>query len=269
MNKSIVFFDIDGTIWDYKQKIPDSTAEGIRKLRKNGHFAFLCTGRTKSTIRAKELLDVGFDGIIAGCGTYIEYDRHILFNRHLAWEEIDKLIPAMKSKGIGAFLEGDEKLYIDWDYYTGSPYAESFRAELGKDCLPIEKADQNATINKMSIEYLDLPDHEVVSVFGNSYDVIIHDFKNPDGSPLNVAEILPKGFSKATGIKWVCEKLSVPETETFAFGDSANDIEMLKFVEHGIAMGNASNITKESADYVTTSMNENGIWNGLKHFKLI
>ena len=76
MNKSIVFFDIDGTIWDYKQKIPDSTIKGIRTLRKNGHYAFLCTGRTKSTIRTKELMDIGWDGIVAGCGTYIEYKNH-------------------------------------------------------------------------------------------------------------------------------------------------------------------------------------------------
>lgn len=269
MNQSIVFFDIDGTIWDYKQHIPSSTVSGIRKLRENGHFAFLCTGRTKSTIRTKELLEIGWDGIIAGCGTYIEFKEEILFNRHLSWESVKKLVPAMKAKGIGAFLEGDEKLYIDWDYYTGSSYAEGFRAEMGADCLSIMDADHLSKINKISVEYLDLSHDEVISVFGNEYDVIIHDFKNPDGSPLNVAEILPKNYSKATGIHWICDYLGIEKQNTYAFGDSANDIEMLKYVTHGIAMGNASDITKQSADYVTTSMYEDGIWNGLKHMKLI
>lgn len=269
MKKSIVFFDVDGTIWDYKQKIPDSTTEAVRRLREYGHYAFLCTGRTKATIRTKELLEIGWDGIVAGCGTYIEFMQEVLLNRHLSWESIQSLMPVMKEKGIGAFLEGDKKLYIDWDYYTGSDYAEGFRRELEEDCLPIEEADAASTINKISVEYLDLPHDEVVRVFGSEYDVIIHDFKNPDGSPLNVAEVVPKNFSKATGMKWICDYLEIDRENTYAFGDSANDIEMLRYAGYGVAMGNASEVTKQSADYVTTDMYEDGIWNGLKHVGLI
>ena len=269
MKKSIVFFDIDGTIWDYKQKIPDSTTEAVRMLREQGHYAFLCTGRTKATIRTRELLEIGWDGIVAGCGTYIEFQGEVLLNLHLSWESVKSLLPAMKAKGIGAFLEGDKKLYIDWDYYTGSDYAEGFQRELKEDCLAIEEADESSTINKISVEYLELPHEEVVSVFGEEYEVIIHDFKNPDGSPLNVAEILPKDFSKATGMKWVCDYLGIDRKDTYAFGDSANDIEMLKYAGFGVAMGNASEVTKQSADYVTTDMYEDGIWNGLKYAGLI
>ena len=267
--QKIVFFDIDGTLWDYRGHIPQSTKDGIAMLRKNGHLAFLCTGRTKSTIRADELLNIGFDGIIAGCGTYIEYNYNVLVNKLLSWEDTEKLVPAMKSKGIGAFLEGCDKLYIDWDYYTGSDYAEGFRRELGTDCLDIELADADSRINKISVEYIDLSDDEVRGTFGEDYDVIIHDFTNPDGSPLNVAEIVPKGISKAWGIKWICRHLGISIENTYAFGDSANDIDMLKYVKHGIAMGNASEITKNAADYITTDMYNDGILNGLKHYELI
>ncbi|MBR1743362.1 MAG: HAD family phosphatase, partial [Lachnospiraceae bacterium] len=218
MKKSIVFFDVDGTLWDYKKKIPDSTIAAVRDLRERGHYAFLCTGRTKSTLHAKELLDIGWDGMIAGCGTYIEFEGEILFNRHLLWDEVRRLVPEMKEKGIGAFLEGDEKLYIDWDYYTGSEYAEGFREELQADCLPIEDADDEATINKISIGYMDIPHDEIKRFFGESYDVIIHDFKNPDGTPLNVAEILPRNYSKATGMKWICDYLGIERENTYAFG---------------------------------------------------
>lgn len=269
MDKSIVFFDIDGTIWDYKGHIPKSTTKGIQLLRENGHLAFLCTGRTKSTIRAKELLDIGFNGVIAGCGTYIEYNGNILSNWILPWSHIEKLIPAMKQKGIGAFLEGYEKLYIDWDYYTNSDYAESFRKELGEDCLGIEQADKDSLINKISIEYMNLDINEVISTFGDAYHVIIHDFTNPDGTPLNVAEIIPMGYSKASGIRWICNYLGISHNNTYAFGDSANDIDMLQYVKCGIAMGNASEITKQAANYVTTDMYEDGIWNGLKYCGLI
>lgn len=270
MNKSIVFFDIDGTIWDYKNEIPASTVKGIQALHQNGHYAFLCTGRTKATIRARELLDIGFDGIIAGCGTYIEYHGEVLLNLLLPWSQIQDLVPAMKQKGIGAFLEGCDKLYIDWDYYEGSDYAESFRKELKEDCLPIEAVTKSSRINKISIEYLsNLPEQEVLDVFGKEYHVIIHDFTNPDGTPLNVAEIIPMGYSKATGIKWICNHLNIALENTYAFGDSANDIQMLEYVHCGVAMGNASETTKRIADYVTTDMYDDGIWNGLKHLGLI
>ena len=61
-----VFFDIDGTIWDAHMWIPESTKRAIRALRENGHLTFICSGRTRAFIQAEELLDLGFDGIIAG-----------------------------------------------------------------------------------------------------------------------------------------------------------------------------------------------------------
>ena len=57
--------------------------------------------------------------------------------------------------------------------------------------------------------------------------------------------------------------------EAMAFGDSDNDLEMLKFVGIGVAMGNAVEAVKEAADYVTSHIDEDGIWNACKHFELI
>ena len=67
------FFDIDGTLWDSCNEIPESTVEAIRKLRENGNLAFLCSGRTRAYIQNPSLLEIGFDGIVSGCGTMIEY----------------------------------------------------------------------------------------------------------------------------------------------------------------------------------------------------
>jgi len=64
--KQAVFFDIDGTMWDHTNFIPQSTIEGIHKLRKNGVHAFLCTGRSRAYVKNPELLNIGFDGIISG-----------------------------------------------------------------------------------------------------------------------------------------------------------------------------------------------------------
>ena len=54
--KKAAFFDIDGTILDHKNNIPQSTIDGIHKLQKNGNYAFLCTGRTRAYVRNPALL---------------------------------------------------------------------------------------------------------------------------------------------------------------------------------------------------------------------
>ena len=49
--KKAVFFDIDGTLWDFKMNIPESTKKALKELRKNGYYAFLCSGRSRSNIK--------------------------------------------------------------------------------------------------------------------------------------------------------------------------------------------------------------------------
>ena len=57
--------------------------------------------------------------------------------------------------------------------------------------------------------------------------------------------------------------------ECVAFGHQYNDVEMLEFVAHGIAMGNGTDVAKNAAEFVTTDIHKDGIWNGLKHYGLI
>ena len=92
-----VFFDIDGTIWDAHMWIPESTKRAIRALRENGHLTFICSGRTRAFIQAEELLDLGFDGIIAGCGTYIEEHGKELFYKKIEEQEAERVLAIFRS----------------------------------------------------------------------------------------------------------------------------------------------------------------------------
>ena len=84
-----------------------------------------------------------------------------------------------------------------------------------------------------------------------------------------VVEIVPKGCHKGKGILEICEYLGVDIEDTYAFGDSANDIGMLDTAGTAVVMGNGSDMAKEHADYVTTDLLDDGIWNACKHLKLI
>ena len=79
-------------------------------------------------------------------------------------------------------------------------------------------------------------------------------------------EVTRKGVSKASGLKWLGEYLGIKTEEMIAFGDSGNDLEMLKTAGIGIAMGNAELEVKEAADYVTLKNTENGIVHALQRF---
>lgn len=78
-----IFFDIDGTLWDEKMQIPESTIPTIKQLQKNGHKTFLCSGRSRSNINDKRLLGIGFDGIVAACGNHVEMDGKVLYENIL------------------------------------------------------------------------------------------------------------------------------------------------------------------------------------------
>jgi hydroxymethylpyrimidine pyrophosphatase-like HAD family hydrolase len=74
---------------------------------------------------------------------------------------------------------------------------------------------------------------------------------------------------KAKGIGQVLAHYGLTPEEAIAFGDSDNDLDMLQAVQIAVAMGNACDEAKQCADYITTDVDDDGIWNALKHFELI
>ena len=71
----ICFFDIDNTLWDFHMNIPESTKEAVRRLHENGHYVFLNSGRARAMIRDPRLFELGFNGVVSGMGTMIEYAK--------------------------------------------------------------------------------------------------------------------------------------------------------------------------------------------------
>lgn len=78
-----------------------------------------------------------------------------------------------------------------------------------------------------------------------------------------------ENLSKATGIRFLADRLGVPVKATYAFGDSTNDLLMLQFAGNSIAMGDSDPLILPHCTYQTTNIEDNGIANALKHFRLI
>ncbi|MCR5397458.1 MAG: Cof-type HAD-IIB family hydrolase [Lachnospiraceae bacterium] len=261
-DRKIVFFDIDGTLWDENNRIPQSTKEAIKKLRENGHLAFINTGRSRSFVRNPKLFHLGFDGIVSGCGTRVEYDGNVIFYYKLDTKLAERTINKVREFDFRPILEGVDYLYMDEvDFPVGDFYGDKLREEMGKDLLSIEDTWGEWEISKLSCA---TPPEQIE----NCYEAVKDDFDFMVHSP-TVVEMVPKGFHKGVGIKKVCELLGVPEENTFAIGDSINDLEMLEAAGVSICMGNGTDNAKEAADYVTTDLFDDGIKNALEHFSLI
>ena len=261
MNPHAVFFDIDGTLWDRYNFIPDSTRQAIKKLKANGHLAFINTGRTRGYVTNPDLLSLGFDGIVCGCGTMVEYKGDIIFLHEIDNELLANMISLMRDFGMKPIIEGKKYLYMEEADFIDDPYGKKLMSELKDARRSIDECWGKWNGSKVSCE-MDGCDYErCFSILSNDFDALVH---NP-----HVAEIVPCGFTKGTGIKKVCEYLGIDLEDTVAIGDSVNDIEMLKTAGKSVAMGSGSDDAKNIATYVTTPLLEDGIYNALVHLGLI
>ncbi len=260
--QKIVFFDIDGTIWDEDMNIPDSTKTAISMLRANGHKAFLCSGRSRGNIRSKKLFDIGFDGVIAACGNHVEMDGRILYEKILEPELVQKIIRLCIEYRMPVVLEGPVKHWLSEQGFENDPYVDYLIEEMGEDAVYLREYTDDIHINKFSADVLEGTNYEAIKAeLEDEFDFMMHDSV--------VLECTPKGTSKATGIDWLCRHLGVAIEDTYGIGDSINDLDMLQYVGHGIAMGNGTKAAKDAAEYVTTALHADGIYNALKHYGLI
>lgn len=83
------------------------------------------------------------------------------------------------------------------------------------------------------------------------------------------ADVNVAGTSKATGLSLFADYYRVKVSEIMACGDGGNDIPMLKAAGIGVAMGNASEKVQSVADFVTDTVDNNGLYKALKHFGVI
>ena len=234
----------------------ESTKEAIRIARANGHICMINTGRTKRLVGENLTGQVEFDGLLLGCGTEIEYQGKSLMHKTLTLEESRRILEAMKKYHVDGVLEGHDE---DFAPRGDEVYTDAFRGMAAE----IEE--------RKYASYAQAP--------GN-YDKLFVCAETPagmDGMKRDLSDILdfierehgfyelvPTGYSKATAIHYIAEHLNIAMEDTVAIGDSNNDLPMLKCAHTSIAMGESSPQVLEMADYITTDVDKDGIWNALK-----
>lgn len=257
-NRKILFFDIDETLLSHKTfSIPESTKKALKKAKINGHLIFINTGRTKSLI-GDEIKELGFDGYVCGCGTYIEVNDEVLYSNRVNKENYNNIISSLKKYNLKAILEGEEAIYVDKDIKD-----DFLLSNLRRQNYPIKFYDlENMTFNKMFIKY---DDNKYIDKFCEDTKEIFDYIDKGKGA----RELVPKGHSKGSGINFLINYFNIDKKDTFAFGDSNNDIPMLETVTNSIVMGNGNPDLFKKATFVTKHIDEDGIEYAMKYFKII
>ncbi|MFC0189268.1 Cof-type HAD-IIB family hydrolase [Fictibacillus aquaticus] len=258
MNDKIVFFDIDGTLVNDEKKVPDSTKEALHKLRKNGIHTAIATGR--GPFMFKDLRsELELDSFVSFNGSYVMFEDEVIHSTPLNTKVLEKLEKEAEQMG-------HPLVYLDHQGATSNVEKHEIIEACTYNLMPSYPIH--------SPQYYKQNDVYQVLLFCQEKDELPYKDSYSDTYGFirwheHCLDVLPHGGSKAKGIDAFVDKLGVKRENIFAFGDALNDLEMLKAAGTGVAMGNGLSEAKEAADFVTKSVDEDGIYYGLKHLGLI
>lgn len=269
----IIFLDIDGTLVGRHMNVPDSAVTAIRGARKNGHKVYLTTGRSKAEVYPY-LWDIGFDGLIGGNGASVESGGVNIMHQTIASPVIKHTVDWLLSKQIGFFEESDEGLYASEHFLSEAAgiFGEGPEAGTAKIRHLFPKMIYGEELYRDGLNKISFIMKDGVSLEEIRYEFEKHfivDTWSLTGKKEEFCELGQLGIHKGKAVETILAHLGAHKEDTMAFGDGRNDIEMIKFCHIGVAMENAKPELKEVADYITSDVDADGIYNGFKHFGLI
>ena len=259
MNNKIkaIFFDVDGTLLSHSlNDVPQSAREALRKVRANGVKTIIATGRHLIELSKLPVADIHFDGYLTLNGNLmLDENKKVYSGTAIDKGEMEILSSIFKAKRIPFVMIGENDRYINFVNET----VIRTQAET-KGTVPQVKQYSGEEVYQILAF---VPEHEKKLL-----DDVLDECSITSWNDTGI-DIIPKGGGKSSGIQKFLDENNMDVSEIMAFGDGENDIEMLKFAGIGVAMGNAGDNVKAAADYVTDSVDNNGIENALRHFGLI
>ena len=275
-NRKMFLFDVDGTLCNSKKEITPLTEKAIKSLQRQGHIVSIITGRCPFQI-SHFVKQLDINDYVVGCGGASIYnikenkyyvtkktipiearqillDLAIKYKRELAWSEGKKVNriyfgtdPEIDINDELFFIGGSKRknTYDNWEelketFFTCNMIQISFKAE--SDII--------------RQEYLKLKDNLPNGVNCHETSRVYIEFS-------------PIGIDKLTGVKFLQSKFNIKDENIYCFGDSGNDVPMIKNVFHGVAMGNASKELLEVANEWTDTNDNEGIYKYLLGKRLI
>ncbi|MYL70805.1 Cof-type HAD-IIB family hydrolase [Halobacillus litoralis] len=257
MTKKIAFFDIDGTLLDHDKKLPEKTKAAIQALKDEGVYCAIATGRAPFMYK-KLREELGIDSFVSFNGQYVVFEGKEIYTNPLSEPELERLHKHAEHNNHPMVFMNHEEMK------ASVPDHDHIEESLGTLYIEHPSADASFFKGRNIYQSLLFCEGEEIEEYREAYD----SFDYIRWHPVS-CDVLPKGGSKAEGIKKMIEAAGLHMEDTYAFGDGLNDIEMIREVGTGVAMGNAVPETKAVSDFVTKDVGEDGLSHAIYELGLL
>ena len=270
----LLALDIDGTLIDGRMVMTVATADAVRHAVGRGVYVTVCTGRSlSSAVPVVQRLNLNAPyALNNGALIYDVPDRRSRYLRHLPNHLAMEAVRVFRSIGFHPIVYGPlpEVQYFYYDSFDPDNHAfVDYAAQnadrvhrvddvcdfLGQDVTCITVAERNERVkSRESHIRAQLPDTSVV------FEI------SPWDRCFSVITVMPSGVSKGGGLQRLAMLLGLDLSEVMAVGDNLNDLEMLDVAGLGVAMGNGTPEIRARADYVTASVDDEGVARAIERF---
>lgn len=258
--KGIVSFDMDMTLLDHADyEIPESALRALERLREH-YYIVIATGRDLDSQYSAGLKEkVNPDAVIHLNGTKITVGDTMIYEHCMDRELVHRLLDFAKENDFAmGITTGADDYFINPEYVV--------RHDMRRWGMSERNFQDPEKLYDMKIRTLCYIGEESGAKL---VEQKFPEVKLPLFSSKEGADVIERSASKAEGLKRLCAYYQIPVSRTVAFGDSMNDYEIIKEAGIGVAMGNSIEELKQAADYVTSSIREDGVWNACVHLHLI
>ena len=251
------FFDIDGTLVSFlTHQVSEGTVRAFDRLHRQGIRTFISTGRPECLIPP---MPVTFDGYVTMNGGYCFMGDRVLYKNPIPQAEADRWLRYVMDNNLCTMIFTEHEMFVNtYDDPVANALCDEIKFQM-PPLLPLEEM-----YGREAYQFIGVMDASRDAEVENS----LPHCRLPRWHSL-FTDIINVDNSKAVGIESILRHLGVGREECICFGDGANDIEMLEYCGIGVAMGNAPEEVRAHADYVTTSVDDEGIEQALLALSII
>lgn len=259
--KYALFFDIDGTLVSFKtHEIPASTIFALTQAKANGSRVYIATGRPPIILTNLGAIEHLIDGYITTNGALCYVGDRLVCCQPIPMQDVMTCVQDAQEKGYSLIVVGRK------DVAVLDPKGDVDR--IFRQMLAVKNLDKASPLD----EVLQQDILQLTPFFPADYEpqLLARMTQCVSGRwHPEFTDITANGADKGKGIQAIARHEGFDPNHTIAFGDGGNDTSMILQAGIGIAMGNAIDALKQQADYITTSVDEDGILNALRHFRVI
>ncbi|MBS7345044.1 MAG: Cof-type HAD-IIB family hydrolase [Caryophanon sp.] len=257
MNRKLLFFDVDGTLYNSKKQLPQTTKHAIEQAKNNGHLVAIATGRGPFMIEALRR-ELAIDTFITYNGQYVVHEGDVIFTDELTKQQLQDIITFAQAR--------DEPVVFmtETEMIASVPDHAGIEQSLGTLQYPYPRVDAHYFKENPVYQLLLYTTADDEPIYAQAF----HDVQLVRWHAAS-CDVLPKQGSKARGIQKLAERLGVSMADTIAFGDGLNDVQMLQAAGIGVCLGNGHEQAKAVADYVVEHVDDDGLAKAMRMLQLI